>query len=270
MNNTIFDRENFVRTKEYRRFEEFANACEKYRYIGLCYGKPGLGKTFSARYYAEWDAVENYQTKEELDEEKKQKLRKCKALFHTAQVTTTPKRLQEQLYQKLFTFGNAYSKIYEDTELKDTLIGVERYCSLVIIDEADSLNYQSIEQLRYLYDKYNFGLILVGMPGIEKRLARYPQLYSRVGFAHEFSPLSQDEIEFIFTKNWKQLGLELDKEQFSNVEAIKTIAHITQGNFRLIQRIFSQINRIKEINNLKEVNKEVVMAARNCLVIGQE
>jgi len=108
------------------------------------------------------------------------------------------------------------------------------------------------------------------MPGIEKRLARYPQLYSRVGFAHEFSPLSQDEMEFIFTKNWKQLGLELDKEQFSDVEAIKTIARITQGNFRLIQRIFSQINRIKEINNLKEVNKEVVMATRNCLVIGQE
>jgi len=214
--------------------------------------------------------VEKYKPHSKLNEEQQRKIRRCKALFHTAQVTTTPKRLQEQLYRKLFTFGNAYSKIYEDTNLKDTLVGVERYCSLVIIDEADNLTYQSIEQLRYLYDKHNFGLILVGMPGIEKRLSRYPQLYSRVGFAHEFEPLSQDEMEFIFKKNWRQLGLNLDKEQFSDVEAIKTIARITQGNFRLIQRVFAQINRIKKINKLKKIDKETVMAARNCLVLGQE
>ena len=37
------------------RFEEFAEACKKYRYIGLCYGKPGIGKSFSANYYAKWE-----------------------------------------------------------------------------------------------------------------------------------------------------------------------------------------------------------------------
>jgi DNA transposition AAA+ family ATPase len=122
--------------------------------------------------------------------------------------------------------------------------------------------------VRDLYDRGQLGLILIGMPWIEKRLARYPQLYSRVGFVHQFQPLSGDELQFILAQQWAELGLILRPSEFTDAEAIAAIIRITGGNFPLLQRLFAQIERILQINGLHIITKEVVEAAREGFIIG--
>ena len=106
------------------------------------------------------------------------------------------------------------------------------------------------------------------MPGIEKRLARYPQLYSRVGFVHAFRTLRADEIRRLLAEHGPEVGLTLPASGLPDPEAIAAIIRITGGNFRLLRRLLSQVERILGTNQLQAVTAAVVEAARESLVIG--
>ncbi len=140
--------------------------------------------------------------------------------------------------------------------------------ALLVIDEADRLKMAGLEQVRSIFDHGGMGLVLIGMPGIEKRLARYPQFYSRIGFVHEFRPLGAGEICHLLEQGWVPPGVSLPKRPW-DPETVATIIRMTGGNFRLLNRLLTQMERILEINSLRQVTKAVVEAARESLVIGQ-
>lgn len=261
---------NFLETKEYRRFAEFCDACRRYRYIGLCYGTPGVGKTFSARHYAKWDILEALLNQYVTKESRPKEVITCRTLLYTPPVVNTPRIIDRGLDGLL---GNLRYLLVDTMQVNlmesEDITEEDMRTSLILVDEADRIKMTALEHMRDRYDREHFGLVLIGMPGIEKRLSRYPQLYSRVGFVHQFRPLSKEEVHFILENKWDQLGIKLQPHDFTDTEAMATVLRITGGNFRLLHRLCTQIERILQINGQHLVTKEVVEAAREQLVIGQ-
>ena len=72
----------------------------------------------------------------------------------------------------------------------------------------------------------------------------------------------------MLTRPWRTLGLSLDNADFTDTQAIAAISRITNGNFRLLHRLFVQIERILRINELRVITEDVVEAARSTFVIG--
>jgi DNA transposition AAA+ family ATPase len=138
----------------------------------------------------------------------------------------------------------------------------------LVIDEAERLSAQGFEHVRDIFDRTGTSVILIGMPDLERKLQRYPQFYSRIGFAYHYRTLKGDKLTFVLTRHWRKLGLEPDDADFTDHQAIASIARITGGNFRLLHRLFVQIERILKINELSLVTDDVVEAARSTRVIG--
>ena len=260
-----------IATKEHRRFSEFADAVRQHRYVGLCFGAAGVGKTLSARRYAKWDVAEpllaDWGPRQPSDATVYAAVAGTRTVFYTPTVCCPFRELRDGIATLVTRAGVCIDEHLHPEGFVRTGAPAN-LAERLIVDEAERLSTPALEHLRDVFDRTGIGVILIGMPGIEKRLSRYPQLYSRVGFAHHYRPLRGDELTFVLTRHWRQLGLALDEADFTDVQAMASIARITGGNFRLLHRLFVQIGRILKINGLSVITDDVVEAARSTLVIG--
>ena len=308
-------RTKFIETREYRQFAEFCDACQRHKYIGLCYGPPGVGKTLSAKRYARWDDLTESSFFRNRYAIRLEWSVNSTVLLYTPQVVNSPAQIRETIERtrfelrqihveklrakhqpaiyriesrlgemRLLAYHNGQSQppIEETSDyqrLQDKAGELRRRLeirchevrdptSLIIVDEADRLKDIGLEQVRDIYDRGGIGVVLIGMPGLEKRLARYPQLYSRVGLVHQFRPISEEEVRQILAESWQPEGVSLPSMGLADTEVLAAILRITGGNFRLLHRLLTEMGRLVELNQLRQVTPELVDTAREGLVIG--
>jgi DNA transposition AAA+ family ATPase len=257
--------EPFLETTEYQKFQEFCDACKEDRYIGLCLGYSGVGKTLAAFHYANWKYFNHLQNPhfgivEGWDAEI---LRAADTVVYTPLGSTTANAV---LVQILSLVSKTESIVFKEVGCADSDEGQIR---LVIIDEANRLKYQSLEHIRDLFDQLRIGVVFMGLHGLEKVISCLPQFRNRVGFRHEFKPLPvADMTALIESDSFKDLRLGLGTKHFESTETIAKLARATSGNMRTLNRLCLQIKRVMRVNELDTITDDVVETSRQSLIIG--
>jgi AAA domain len=212
----------FVETIEHSRFVEFYDACRHFRYIGLCYGPPGIGKTLSAVRYSRADQIvpRDRWTSEVTDD------RPVDTLLYTTSVVNTPSRVENDIKLArervmsivLDPIRREATMVLEEIRLKDEKSrreimnkpgsspcdrpavdptyfetykqyqakqrAVSDPTTLILVDEADRLQMNSLEQMRSIFDEgtHRYGA---------DRHARHREAHSPISavlFAYWFRP----------------------------------------------------------------------------------
>lgn len=127
-------------------------------------GAPGVGKTSSARAYAQ---------------------RNTNVWLITAEPTmSTPRAVLEELAEAIGVPARGLSTQQLSRSLTKRMTGSQ---GLILVDEAQHLTSQTLDQLRMFYDLADIGIGLMGNEAVHARLeggaraAQFAQLFSRVG-----------------------------------------------------------------------------------------
>lgn len=261
----------FIATKQYKQFAEFCKACERDNYIGLCYGSAGVGKTESARHYSRWYQVMKHFNGLSItyDELPKFPMKNLNTIVYTPSQLMSSKDILREINSFKREFGLLKERAIYGPKIPFDARG-KHHAKMIIIDESERLKPEAFELIREVYDSGKTNFIFIGMPGIEKTMSRFPQLYSRIGFVHIFKNMGNQELKFILENHLSKLNYSCKDDDYTDQEVISTVLRITNGNFRLVDRVIKQAIRIMKVNCMTTITKEIVEAARSCLLIGEK
>jgi hypothetical protein len=139
-----------IATSEHGRFVEFANAVRKHRYIGLGFGAAGVGKTLSARRYANWQCTEPLLLdwgahRKRSDAVAYTDLAKARTIFYTPAVSATAGPLRRDLQQLLHCANACIDMHGARGQRREDLDCLLNHIELIIIDEAERLGTPALE-----------------------------------------------------------------------------------------------------------------------------
>ena len=230
-----------------RQVKEVAAACHaliETRDMGVIYGDPGVGKTLTTEYItARWHR-RGYP----------------KAICAEADVGSTPVGVAKTILKGLADLRPANAA---DMARIIANLARRQKVELITIDEAERLNRHCLEMVRSIYDKTKVPVMLIGMTDIVRKLKSHKKFYSRIGMAYYFEPLSYEQLAQHLSILHPLLA---DIDPATEKRLLAFIYQATRGEFRRINRLVKQAERVRKVNNHPVLSLSVFEAASKLLL----
>ena len=131
----------------------------------------------------------------------------------------------------------------------------ERHHKIIILDEAQHLSINALENLRSINDKTCTGIVICGNPTVYDRMhgkgqAHFAQLYSRIGIRLEVTPPGIDEMESIYGK------IVTDRESLLFLHKLA----LSHGGLRNCEKVVKIAQQFKE-DEKEPLNIELLRSA---------
>ena len=117
----------------------------------------------------------------------------------------------------------------------------------IVVDEAEHacLDVRSLESLRDISDTLENVVVLVGMDQLQSRVARHPQIFSRVAQVVEFQPATLDDVRALAGA---LCGVALEDALLERIHGE------SQGRIRLALNALGRVERIGLTNQVRTVS----------------
>ncbi len=230
--------------------------------MGVCTGRSGVGKTRSAEEYANWHLIEALLNQPRHRLTAPPRLDDCHTAIYTPDVSCSVRRTEKSLA----ILRNRFDKLMEDSLCwykPDVWRTTQRrfFLELLIIDKAQRLSFQCLQTVSDFVEKHRIGLVLLGMPGFDRRIRNYEELNNRVGFYHVFNTPRTDELRAILEARWESQQVTIEES------AIDILEKVTGSNIRKLVNINAEISRVCELNSVTVIDGDLVQVASKTLLL---
>lgn len=234
----------FIVTRQVREMAAMCYSLIETREMGVVYGDPGVGKTYTAIHMvAKW-----------------QERGYPKIIYTEVDVGSTPSGIAKKILKILADLRPANAA---DTARIIENLTQEQELELIILDEAERLNRHSLDMVRSIYDRTGVPILLIGMTDILQKLRSHKKFYSRIGIAYCFKPLTFNQM----TEYIDELH-PLFKSTNNNTlpDLLRFLYESTRGEFRRINRLVKQTERIRIANEHSKLSLPLFQAASKLML----